>query len=299
MNILITGASGLLGVHLSEYLIVQGHDVYPLHRNPKSETNNFWLPEDNVVHLDDTIQFDAVIHLAGENIADSRWSNKKKTAILDSRVYGTRLIAEAVSALKHKPSVFISASAIGYYGDTGESIANEDTKRGSGFLSDISSQWEAATLAVEEAGIRTIHLRTGIVLSSAGGVLQKMLLPFKMGVGGIVGSGKQYMSWIGINDVMAIVGTMLNDAQYAGPYNLVAPQAVTNHTFTKALGRVLRRPAIFPLPAFIARLVFGEMDDALLLSSSRVEPMRLTNQGYSFIDTQLDDALLRQLSKEK
>ena len=295
MNILISGASGLIGSHLSEYLISTGHDVYPLHRNPKSEKSNFWCPEENIIQLDESIKFDAVINLAGENIADSRWSKKKKAAIIDSRVYGTRLLAEAIAELKNPPSILISASAIGYYGDTGESIADEETSHGAGFLSEVAMQWEEATQAAEDAGIRTIHLRTGVVLSPDGGVLQKMLLPFKLGVGGIIGSGNQYMSWISIDDVVAIISSMLSNTQYSGPYNLVAPQVVSNYTFTKALGRVLHRPTFFPLPAFIVRLVFGEMGDALLLSSSRVEPMRLIKQDYSFIDKQLEDALMRLL----
>ena len=295
MNILLTGSTGLIGNALTEHLGKHGHKIYPLHRNPSTEKKHFWFPEENRIHLDDEIKLDAVIHLAGENIADARWSQKKKDRILNSRVHGTRLIAEAISKLKHKPELLISGSAIGYYGDTGDNIVDEDSARGEGFLSDIASQWEAATQVAQDAGIRTIHIRTGIVLSPNGGVLQKMLLPFKMGLGGVVGNGKQYMSWISINDVVRIIDYMLDNKQLSGPYNLVAPQPVTNYTFTKSLGRALHRPTIFPMPAFVARTVFGEMGDALLLSSSRVAARRLSEHGYTFTDKALDQTLSRLL----
>ena len=268
-----------------------------MHRGPSSEKTHYWFPEENRIHLDDEIKLDAVIHLAGENIADSRWSQKKKDRILNSRVQGTRLLAEAISELKDKPELLISGSAIGYYGDTGDNTVDENSSRGEGFLSDVASQWEMATQAAEDAGIRSIHLRTGIVLSPDGGVLQKMLLPFNMGLGGVVGNGKQYMSWISIDDVVHIIDHILNDVQLSGPYNLVAPQPVTNYNFTKSLGRVLHRPTIAPLPAFAARLMFGEMADALLLSSSRVTSIRLNNIGYEFIDNALEHTLKHLLKK--
>ena len=267
MNLLLTGSSGLIGNALTRYMGSWGHDIYPLHRNPSSEKKHYWFPEENRIHLDDEIKLDAVIHLAGENIADSRWTQKKKDRILNSRVHGTRLLAETISALKHKPELLISGSAIGYYGDTGDNIVDENSSRGEGFLSDVASQWEMATQAAEDAGIRTIHLRTGIVLSPDGGVLKKMLLPFNLGLGGVVGNGKQYMSWISIDDVVRIIDHMLNDVQLSGSYNLVAPQPVTNYDFTKSLVRAMHRPTISPLPAFAARVMFGEMADALLLSS--------------------------------
>lgn len=292
MNILLTGSTGLIGNALSEHLNKQGHSIYPLYRNPASTKPHYWFPEENRIHLDEEIKIDVVIHLAGENIADSRWSQKKKDAILNSRVKGTRLLAETISALKIKPALFISGSAIGYYGDTGDNIVDEECSRGTGFLSDVAVEWEAATQAVEDAGIRTIHMRTGIVLSTKGGVLQKMLLPFKMGLGGIVGNGKQYMSWISINDVINIIDCMINNQKLSGPYNLVAPQPVTNRTFTKALGHALHRPTIIPLPAFVARMFFGEMADALLLSSGRVSASRLKAIGYKFIDHDLERTLI-------
>jgi len=298
MNILLTGSSGLIGNALTKYLGSQGHNIYPLHRNPSSEKTHYWCPEENRIHLDDEIKLDAVIHLAGENIADSRWSQKKKDRILNSRVHGTRLLAKAITELKHRPELLISGSAIGYYGDTGDNIVDEDSARGKGFLSDVAAQWETATQAAEDAGIRTIHLRTGIVLSPDGGVLQKMLLPFNMGLGGVVGNGKQFMSWISIDDVVAIIDHMLNNEQFSGPYNLVAPQPVTNYDFTKSLGRTLHRPTISPLPAFAARMVFGEMADALLLSSSRIAATRLNSLGYNFIDRELEQTLSRLLDNK-
>ncbi len=298
MNILLTGSSGLIGKALTSLLQTQGHNIYPLHRNSSSEKKHYWLPEENRIHLDDEIKLDAVIHLAGENIADSRWSQKKKDRIINSRVYGTRLLAEAITKLKHRPELLISGSAIGYYGDTGNNMVDEDSDRCEGFLSDIATQWEAATQAAKDAGIRTIHLRTGIVLSPEGGVLQKMLFPFSKGLGGVVGNGQQYMSWISIDDVIGIISTMLDNDQMAGAYNLVSPEPVTNYAFTKSLGSALNRPTLFPLPAFMARLMFGEMADALLLSSSRVASTRLQAHGYTFSDKELTETLNRLLNNK-
>ena len=297
MNILLTGSTGLIGTALTRHLQTLGHKIYPLYRNPSATKSHYWNPEEDLVHLDDEIKLDAVIHLAGESIADSRWSHKKKASILNSRVHGTSLLAEAISQLEHKPELFISGSAIGFYGDTGVNVVDEDSARGTGFLSDVAAQWEAATQAAEDAGIRTIHLRTGIVLSPEGGVLQKMLLPFSMGLGGVVGNGQQYMSWISIDDVVGIITAMLDNDQMTGVYNLVAPNPVTNYTFTKTLGRALRRPTVSPLPAFMARIMFGEMADALLLSSSRVATARLESTGYTFADIDLTETLTRLLDK--
>lgn len=291
MNILITGATGLIGSALTAYLVARGHVIYALHRNPETEKPHYWVPEQNLVHLDDSIPLDAVIHLAGENIADGRWTRDRKNRILDSRVHGTKLLAEKLATLEHKPELFISASAIGFYGDTGDNIVDEYSARGTGFLSDIATQWEAATDAAQYAGIRTIKLRTGVVLSRNGGALKKMLLPFTLGFGGVVGNGKQYMSWISINDVLRIIDTMLNSSEMSGPYNLVAPNPVTNRTFTRCLGKALHRPAVLPLPAFLVRMLFGEMGEALLLSGSRVVPSRLLKEGYQFIDGDLEQTL--------
>ena len=298
MNILLTGSTGLIGTALTRHLQTLGHTIYPLYRNPSTEKSHYWNPDKDQIHLDDEIKLDAVIHLAGENIADSRWSQKKKDSILNSRVHGTRLLAETISQLEHRPELLISGSAIGFYGDTGDNIVDEDSPRGTGFLSDIATQWEDATQAAEDAGIRTIHIRTGIVLSPEGGVLQKMLFPFSMGLGGVVGNGQQYMSWISIDDVVGVIDTMLANNEMAGPYNLVTPNPVTNYSFTKSLGKVLRRPTVSPLPAFMARMMFGEMADALLLSSSRVATTRLKSAGYTFADSDLTETLSRLLNKK-
>ena len=286
----------MVGTALSRHLDSQGHNVFPLYRNYEHDKWHYWFPEENRIHLDSSIKLDAVIHLAGENIADSRWNEKKKQRILSSRVNGTRLLSKKLAALDHKPSVFISASAIGYYGDTGDRIADEDDECGTGFLSDIASQWEAETASAEAAGIRTIHLRTGIVLSADGGALKKMLPAFKLGLGGILGNGRQYMSWISIDDVIHIIDHMLTHDDMTGAYNLVSPEAASNKEFTKSLGRALHRPTIFPMPAAVARLLFGEMADPLLLSSCRVKPKRLNDHGYRFIDDDLDQTLSRLLN---
>ncbi len=298
MNILLTGSTGLIGTALTRHLQTLGHTIYPLYRNPSTAKSHYWNPDKDQIHLDEEIKLDAVIHLAGENIADSRWSQKKKDSILNSRVHGTRLLAETISQLEHKPELLISGSAIGYYGDTGDKIVDEDSPRGTGFLSDIATQWEAATQAAEDAGIRTIHIRTGIVLSPDGGVLQKMLFPFSMGLGGVVGNGQQYMSWISIDDVVGIITAMLDNNEMTGPFNLVAPNPETNYSFTKSLGKVLRRPTVSPLPAFMARMMFGEMADALLLSSSRVATTRLKSTGYTFADIDLTETLRHLLDKK-
>jgi uncharacterized protein (TIGR01777 family) len=297
MNILLTGSSGLIGTALTQYLSSMGHSIYPLYRNPATTKTHFWFPEKNHVHLDDDINLDVVIHLAGENIADSRWDQKKKEAILNSRVRGTEIISKAIAGLKHKPSLFISGSAIGFYGETGANTVDETEPRGEGFLSDVAVSWEAATRAAEDAAIRTIHIRTGIVLSPHGGVLKKMLLPFKMGLGGTIGSGAQYMSWISINDVVRIINEMINNTEMSGAYNLVSENPATNRSFTKSLGKALHRPTLFPMPAFMVKILFGEMGDDLLLSSTRVLPARLKSSGYVFTHANLEQALAGLLEK--
>jgi uncharacterized protein (TIGR01777 family) len=240
---------------------------------------------------------DAVVHLAGENIAEGSWTAEKKARIRDSRVKGTRLVSKALAGLNQKPRVLVCASAIGFYGDRGAEILTEQSPAGSGFLADVCQEWEAATEPAAQAGIRVVNMRIGIVLTPRGGALQKMLLPFKFGVGGVMGDGRQYWSWVSIDDVIgAIYHAITNDA-LSGPVNAVAPRAATNAEFTKTLGRVLSRPTLFPMPAFLARLALGEMADALLLASTRVEPARLLNSGYSFRHADLEGALRFLLGK--
>ena len=235
---------------------------------------------------------DAAVHLAGENIASSRWTPAQKAKIRESRVAGTRLLAETLSKLKTPPKTLVCASAIGFYGDRSDQRLNEDSPPGTGFLADTCREWEAAAKPAADRGIRVVHLRTGVVLASQGGALAKMLTPFRLGIAGIIGSGQQYMSWISLDDLVAVISFALLKETLRGPVNAVAPNPVTNHEFTKTLGRVLRRPTVFPMPAFAARLAFGEMADGLLLASTRVEPKRLMDAGFRFRFPALDAALI-------
>jgi uncharacterized protein (TIGR01777 family) len=225
--------------------------------------------------------FDAVIHLAGESIV-GRWTKTKKIKIRSSRVAGTTTLAEALAAAQDKPQVFVCSSAIGYYGDRGDEVLNEESKPGIGFLADVCREWEAATQAAAHAGIRTVQMRTGVVLSPKGGALGKMLTPFKMGVGGKIGDGQQWMSWIDAQDMVGAIHHILKSDLLQGPVNMVAPKPVTNAEFAKTLGGVLSRPAILPVPAFAVKLAFGEMGETVLLGSQRVEPTQLVMSGYPF-----------------
>jgi hypothetical protein len=235
------------------------------------------------------------VHLAGDNIASGRWTAAKKVSIRSSRVQGTTVLCEALAQLVKPPKVLLSASAIGYYGDRGETTLREASPPGTGFLAEVCQAWEAATAPAVQRGIRVVHLRFGIVLSPAGGVLAKLLTPFRLGLGGVVGTGKQYMSWIALDDVLGVIQHALNTETIQGPVNVVAPQPVTNQEFTTTLGKVLRRPTRLPLPAFAAHLLFGEMADALLLASTRVMPARLVASEYTFRHPALEAALQRLL----
>ena len=238
--------------------------------------------------------FDAVIHLAGESIV-GRWTATKKRKIRDSRVMGTSYLAQALAQAKDKPQVFVSSSAIGYYGSRGGEVLNEESDPGTGFLPDVCREWETSTHAAAEAGIRTVQLRTGVVLSPKGGALGKMLTPFKMGVGGRVGDGLQWMSWIDVQDMVGAIHHILKTDLIRGPVNMVAPRPVTNAEFTMTLAKVLSRPAIFPLPAFAVKLIFGEMGETVLLGSQRVEPAQLVASGYPFRFSDLRASLLNVL----
>jgi hypothetical protein len=298
MRILLTGSSGLIGQALLSFLAADGHTVVRLTRSPATGRHILWNPDAGTIDPEDLEDFDAAVHLAGETIV-GRWTAEKKARILDSRVKGTRLLSESLGHLRKRPTVLVSASAIGYYGDRGDEVLDEKSSPGSLFLSEVATAWEAATEPAARNGIRVVNLRVGFVLSKAGGGLATMLLPFKLGVGGRVGSGRQYLSWIAIDDVVgAVWHAVLSDA-VRGPVNAVAPHPVTNRGFTKTLGRVLWRPTIFPLPAFAARLVFGEMADNLLLASTRVEPARLLATDYEFRFPQLEDALRHVLGKDR
>jgi len=238
-----------------------------------------------------------VVHLAGENIAEGRWNSQKKGRILDSRVRGTKLLAEFFAASEHKPRIIVSASAVGVYGDRGEELVDETSGFGIGFLADVGRQWEGATASGIDAGIRVVNVRFGMVLSTAGGALKKMLLPFRMGLGGVIGSGKQYMSWVSIDDVVGMIQYVIENDSMRGPVNLVSPNPLSNREFTKTLGRVLHRPTIFPIPGFAVRIAFGEMADELLLSSIRAVPKKLMDSGYKFRHPELREALEHLLKK--
>ncbi len=233
---------------------------------------------------------DAAVHLAGESIAQ-RWTPERKARILKSRARGTRLLSESFARLTQLPCVLLCASAIGYYGDRGEEVLTEESPSGVGFLAEVCREWEAACEPAVRKGIRVVNLRIGVVLSAAGGVLPRMLLPFRMGLGGRVGHGRQYMSWIALDDLVGVIVHALTCDTLAGPVNAVAPHPVTNVEFTRTLGRVLRRPTVLPIPAFAARLALGEMADGLLLASTRVQPARLAASGYAFRYPELEGAL--------
>jgi uncharacterized protein (TIGR01777 family) len=289
-RILVSGASGPIGIALLPSLRDRGHQVVRLVRGPASGNDQIsWAPA-RPLSPDSVSGFDAVIHLAGESIV-GRWTAAKKQRIRDSRVQGTRNLAEALARTNVRPPVLITSSAIGYYGHRGDELLKEDSASGNDFLSDVCRQWEAAAQPAAQAGIRTVHMRTGLVLSGSGGALQKMLPPFRFGLGGNMGDGRQWWSWIDIQDWVGAVHHVLKNDLLQGPVNAVAPNPVTNAEFTKTLASVLSRPAIFPVPAFAARLAFGQMADELLLASQRVEPAKLINSGYLFQFSELRKAL--------
>jgi uncharacterized protein len=252
----------------------------------------YWNPEEGILNTADLEGVDAVVHLAGESIASGRWTAAKKARILNSRVKGTELLASALARMKRRPAVLISSSAIGYYGDCGDRLLAEDSPPGSDFLAGVCREWERATTPASN-DIRVVHLRTGIVVAKTGGALPKMALPFKFGVGGRIGSGEQYMSWIDLEDEVEVILHCLQKESIRGPLNSVAPSPVRNAEFTRTLGRALSRPALLPLPAFAARAMLGEMADALLLSSQRVDAAKLLSSGYTFRRTNLEDTLRR------
>jgi uncharacterized protein len=298
MNILVTGASGLIGTALVSSLTSHGHEVTRLVRGQQrsGEKAARWDPMAGTIDASALEGADAAVHLAGENIAE-RWTAAKKVRIRDSRVKGTQLLCETLARLSSPPQVLVSASAIGYYGDRGEEILSEESPPGRGFLSEVCRAWEAATEPAQRQGIRVVQLRMGVVLSPAGGALAKILPPFRMGLGGVLGSGRQYMSWIALDDVVGVIQHAIVTDALQGPTNAAAPRAVTNQEFTKTLGKVLGRPTVMPLPAFAARLMFGEMADELLLASARIQPTKLLASGYRFRYPELEDALRHLLEK--
>jgi len=292
MRVLVTGSSGLIGSALVERLRAGDHEVTRLvRREPRpGEAEVAWDPAAGAVDAAGLEGHDAAVHLAGESIA-GRWTARKKARMRDSRVGGTRLLCEALAGLDRAPAVLVAASAIGVYGDRGDEVLTEQSAPGGGFLAQLCREWEAATRQAADAGIRVAHLRLGVVLSRRGGALARMLLPFRLGLGGVVGSGRQWWSWVALDDVVAAAEHALATASLSGAVNVVSPHPATCREFTKALGRVLARPTLVPLPAFAARLALGEMADALLLASARVVPEELLDSGFAFAHPQLEPAL--------
>jgi uncharacterized protein (TIGR01777 family) len=293
MKILVSGSHGLIGRALIKSLSSKGHTVSRLVREaPAKESSDIeWDPNRGTIDSDKLIGFDAVVHLAGESIASGRWTPEKKQRIRESRIKGTGLLSTALAESSTPPAVLVSTSAIGFYGDRGDELLTEESAHGSDFLAEVCVEWERSTRAAEEKGIRVVKTRLGIVLDKNGGALAKMLPPFRMGIGGKIGSGKQWMSWIALDDVVSALEFVIDQESIAGPVNFVAPNPVTNATFTSTLGKTLGRPTFLPVPVFGARLAFGEMADALLLSSQRVEPARLNEMGFHFKYPHLRDAL--------
>tara|TARA_B110000444_G_scaffold30566_1_gene25773 strand:- start:593 stop:1996 length:1404 start_codon:yes stop_codon:yes gene_type:complete len=300
-KILIAGSSGLIGTQLVAFLDTGDHEVWRLVRRESDSNKNeiTWNPSKGEINAKELEGFDVVIHLGGVGIGDKRWSKKRKAAIKDSRIKSTELLSKTLASLEDKPDLFMLGSAIGYYGNRGDEELDESSSCGEEgyFLSDVCSQWEGSADPAKEVGIRTVHLRTGIVISAVGGALGKMLLPAKMGGGGPIGSGKQWMSWISMDDQIYSMYHLMMSEGTSGEYNLTAPNPVRQKQFAKTLGKVLRRPAFAPLPGFIMKIMFGEMGVRLTLDSLKVLPKNLQESGYEFIHENLEDALADSLGK--
>ncbi len=291
MKVAVTGSSGLIGSSLISFLSEKDITFSKILRENPKEDEISWKPEDGDWNSAFDEGIDGIVHLAGENIASGKWTKKKKEKIRSSRIEGTKRLCEHILKLPTTPSVLVCASAIGYYGDRGMEFLNEGSSRGSGFLPDVCVGWEEATESVSKAGIRVVNVRFGVVLSKDGGALAKMLTPFKMKMGGKIGRGTQYMSWVAIDDVTgAIYHTLVTDS-LKGPVNVTAPNPATNKEFTDTLGKVLNVPTVMPMPAFAAKFAFGEMAKDLLLASTKVAPKRLADSGYEFQYPELENAL--------
>ena len=292
MKILISGASGLIGTNLIPTLIAKDNQIYKLvRRTPQGIDEIQWNPEDNTIEDEKLEDFDAVIHLAGDNVGSENWSAEKKRKIRESRVNGTRTLVDALKRCISPPKHFISASATGFYGSHGDEILNEESGAGKGFLPEVCQEWESEALKASNFGARVVLLRTGVVLAKDGGALAKMLTPFKFAVGGVVGSGSQYMSWIALDDVIKAIHFVLENENINGAINLTAPNAATNAEFTHALGSVINRPTILPIPEFAIRMLFGEMGETLLLEGARVYPQKLLDAKFTFDYPDLERAL--------
>jgi uncharacterized protein (TIGR01777 family) len=295
----VTGAGGLVGSALATSLRAAGHRVIQLVRRvPRSGEDALgWDPASGAITPAGALAADAVVHLAGDSIMGLRWTAAKKRRIRESRTTATRLLVQTLTRLPKPPAVLVCASGVGYYGSRGDEVLTEDSRPGTGFLADLAREWEGATAPAIARGMRVVNLRLGIVLSAGGGALVRMLTPFRLGLGGVIGSGTQWMSWIALDDVIGAIQHALATDSLRGPVNAVAPAPVTNAEFTRTLGRVLGRPTLMPLPAFAARLAMGEMADELLLASQRAVPARLQAAGYSFRHSTLETAVRATLGR--
>jgi uncharacterized protein len=294
MKILLSGSSGFVGSALCDFLIKQGHDVFSLVRKKPQTSNSeiYWDIKSREIELEKIEGIEVVVHLAGANISSRRWSKSYKRELYESRIKGTSFLVDSLGRLNSPPKTLIVASAIGYYGDQGSAVLNESSGVGGSFLAQLCNDWEQEANKASTLGIRVINTRLGLVIGKGGGALSKMLLPFKLGLGGRLATGSQYMSWISLEDVIRTFEFLINNYNLSGPINIVSPNPVTNLEFTKTLGRVVRRPTLFSVPAFAIRLLFGEMGDELLLSSARVYPKQLLDVGFTFKHETIEKALL-------
>lgn len=298
LTVAVSGSTGLIGETLTHLLTTGGHTILRISRR-EGKGDILWDYEGGRVDTEGLEMLDGVVHLAGEPIFGLRWTRDKKKAIMESREKGTEVLARALAGLGRKPGVLVSASAVGFYGDRGAEILSEEASAGKGFLPKVCRAWEASTVPARRGGIRVVTLRTGVVLTPAGGALGTMLLPFKVGIGGRLGSGKQYMSWIDLDDHVALIYHALRTPDLRGPVNATAPHPVTNATFTDVLGRVLNRPTVIPVPGLGVKALFGEMGKALLLDGARVVPAKAQETGFDFRYPALEDSLRHQLGKRE
>lgn len=301
MNIMVSGSHGIIASTLIPFLTTGGHRVFRLVRKPPEPFSDdvYFNPAHGIIDMHRMENMDIVIHLAGENIGSGPWIRNKKNRILESRTKSTALLAKALSNLKNPPKLFACASAIGYYGNCGEETLAESGKPGCDFISDVCEQWEASAAPAKTAGIRTVFLRIGVVLTPAGGALKKMLPVFNAGLGGPIGTGRQYMSWIGIDDVAGAILHIAANQSIRGPINIVSPEPVQNRDFAEILGRVLSRPALLTVPETVIKMLFGQMGEETVLASTRVLPEKLTKTGYRFRHPDLTSALSHVLGKTR